>query len=53
MHVDRGEASIKIWLGSLDVAMNRGFKAHEIGTVVELVRTNSGAFLEAWHGYFG
>ena len=53
VHVDRAEASIKIWLGSLDVAMNRGFKAHEIGTVVDMVRTNRDAFLEAWHGYFG
>ena len=53
MHIDRGDATIKIWLDSLDVAKNRGFRAHEIKGVVEMVRTNRESFLEAWHGYFG
>ncbi len=53
VHIDRGEASIKIWLESLDVAKNRGFRAHEIADVVQMVRANRERFLEAWHGYFG
>ena len=53
IHVDRGDATIKIWLDSLDVAKTRGFRAHEIKGVVEMVRANRESFLEAWHGYFG
>ena len=53
VHIDRGDATIKIWLDSLDVAKNRGFRAHEIKGVVEMVRANRENFLEAWHGYFG
>ena len=53
VHVDRGEATIKIWLETLYVAKNRGFRAHEIAGIVEMVRINRAVFLEAWHGYFG
>jgi hypothetical protein len=46
VHIDRGDATIKIWLDSLDVARNRGFGAHEIKGVVEMVRANRESFLE-------
>jgi hypothetical protein len=53
VHVDKGSATIKIWLDSLEVAKSRGFKAHEIGEGVGLVRRHRLEFLEAWHGFFG
>ncbi|QMW23594.1 DUF4160 domain-containing protein [Sandaracinobacteroides saxicola] len=53
VHVDRGGATIKIWLDGLDVALNRGFRAHEIGEVVAMVRANRARLTEAWHGFFG
>lgn len=53
IHVDRGDATIKVWLDSLDVAKNRGFRAHEIGGIVALVEANRTRFLEAWYEYFG
>ncbi|WP_254602609.1 DUF4160 domain-containing protein [Sphingomonas bacterium] len=37
MHVDRGEATIKLWLESLNVAKSRGFRAHEIGGIVAMI----------------
>jgi hypothetical protein len=53
VHVDRGDATIKIWLDSLDVGKSRGFRSHEIGDIVAMVEQNRAKFLEAWHGYFG
>ena len=53
VHIDRGDATIKIWLDSLDVAKSRGFRAHEIGGIVAMVTEHRQEFLEAWHGYFG
>ena len=53
VHVDRGEATIKVWLGSLEVAKSRGFRAHEIGGIVAMVDAHRTEFLEAWHEYFG
>ena len=53
VHIDRGEATIKIWLDSLEVAKSRGFRAHEIGDIVAMTAQHRDAFMEAWHGYFG
>ncbi len=53
IHVDRGEATIKVWLESLEVAKSRGFRAHEIGGIVAMVDANRTLLLEAWHEYFG
>ncbi len=53
VHVDRGNATIKIWLESLEVAKSRGFRAHEIGDIVAMAEKHRTAFLEAWHEYFG
>lgn len=53
VHVDRGEATIKVWLESLEVAKSRGFRAHEIGDIVKLVDEHRTRLLEAWHEHFG
>ncbi len=52
VHVDRGNATIKIWLDNLEVAKSQGFRAHEIGGIVALVEQHQTAFVEAWHEYF-
>lgn len=52
VHVDRGEATIKVWLEPVEVAKRRGFRAHEIGGILTMVAEHQAAFLEAWHEYF-
>ena len=53
VHVDRGDATIKIWLDPVEVAKSRGFRAHEIGGIVAMVEENRTLLTEAWHEYFG
>jgi hypothetical protein len=53
VHIDRGEATIKVWLDSGEVAKSRGFRAHEINDIVTLVDEHRVRLLEAWHEYFG
>jgi hypothetical protein len=53
IHIDRGEATMKVWLDSLEVAKSRGFRAHEIGGIVAMVEEHRTTFLEAWHEFFG
>jgi hypothetical protein len=53
IHIDKGEATIKVWLGSLEVARSRGFRAHEINGIVAMVAEHQTALTEAWHEYFG
>ena len=53
IHIDRGEATIKVWLDSLEVAKSRGFRRHEIGGIVAMVREHRTQFQEAWNEHFG
>ncbi|WP_120717733.1 DUF4160 domain-containing protein [Tsuneonella amylolytica] len=53
VHVDRGDATIKVWLDSCEVAKSRGFRAHEIGDIVNQVTLHREMLTEAWHEYFG
>lgn len=53
VHVDCGDATIKIWLDSVEVAKSRGFRAHEIGGIVAMVQEHRATLTEAWHEYFG
>ena len=53
VHVDRGEATIKVWLDVVEVARSRGFRAHEINNILAMVEEHRVELLEAWHEYFG
>lgn len=53
IHVDRGEATIKVWLETIAVAKSRGFRSHEINGIVAMVEEHHAHLLEAWHEYFG
>jgi hypothetical protein len=52
VHVDRDDATAKIWLETVQLARSRGFRAHEINVILSLVAEYQRAFLEAWHEYF-
>ena len=53
VNIDRGEATIKVWLVQVEVAKSRGFRAHEIGGIVAMVEKHCDRLLEAWHEHFG
>ncbi len=53
VHVDRGEATIKVWLTSVEVAKSRGFRAHEINDILTMVAEHRAMLVERWHEYFG
>ena len=52
VHVDKGAATIKLWLDPVAVAGTRGFRAHEIGGIIAMVEEHRAVFLEKWHEYF-
>ncbi|MAF61603.1 MULTISPECIES: DUF4160 domain-containing protein [Pseudomonadota] len=52
VHVDKGAATIKLWLAPVSVARSRGFRAHEIGGIIAVVEEHRTMFLEKWHEYF-
>ena len=53
VHIDKGDATIKVWLASVEVAKSRGFRAQEISGMLETVSAHQVMFTEKWHEYFG
>ena len=52
VHVDKGGASVKLWLEPVAVARNLGFAPNELAAIVRLVQQSRTALLEAWHEFF-
>ena len=52
VHIDRDEATAKVWLESLELARSRGFRPKEINVILNLVADHRTELLEAWHDYF-
>ena len=53
IHVKRGRQIAKFWLNPISVAINHGFKEHELTTIARLIIKHQETLLEAWHDYFG
>ena len=53
VHVERDDCMAKIWLQDLGVAINCGFPAHEIGTILEKVESKRDEYTRAWKDTFG
>lgn len=52
VHIDKGDATIKVWLKPVEVAKSRGFRAHEISGIIDTVNEHRTMFVEKWHEYF-
>ena len=53
VHVLRDNKVAKIWLESLIVERNNGYREAELNKIVRLVRENRNRLLEVWNDYFG
>jgi hypothetical protein len=52
IHVDKGDATIKVWLTDLEVAKSRVFRAHEISGIMNMVSEHQAMLMEKRHEYF-
>ena len=53
IHVRKNKNELKIWLESMEVAKNIGFKDHEINEIYAKVKEEQDNFLKGWHDFFG
>jgi len=49
VHVTKGGAECKVWLGSLQIARNRGFRDHELNDIRGLIKQHHELIMKAWH----
>ena len=52
IHVVRAGSEAKVWLHDLSVAVNIGYSARELNTIIRKTREERERFLEAWHDHF-
>ena len=52
VHVEKNEASAKIWLNPVILQKSTGFKPHEINDILKLTQQNAEKLEETWHEYF-
>jgi len=52
VHVQREELLAKFWLQPVALAASRGFPAHELRRIEEVVAERQAKYLEAWHEHF-
>ena len=52
VHVDRDSSTAKFWLDPLELAINLGFSALELGRIRRVLLSHQAALLKAWHDYF-
>lgn len=53
IHVERGENAAKYWLNPVGLAMNDGFRSHELTRLRALVIEHRNTLQEAWNAHFG
>lgn len=53
VHIDRADATMKVWLEDVSIAKSRGFRRHEFGAITAIIAEHRDVLLEAWHEYFG
>lgn len=52
VHVERDGAEAKFWLNPVRLARSRGFSAHELSDLEDIVVSNEQAFTDAWNEFF-
>lgn len=53
IHIERGENVAKYWLSPVSLAMNDGFRSHELTRLRQLVIEHKTTLQEAWNAHFG
>ena len=53
IHVDKGDATAKLWLRPVEIALNIGYSPREMAEIVRKVEDEAADLEQAWHAYFG
>ncbi len=52
IHVAKQGKLCKIWLATISIAYNHGFKQHELNEIIHIVTQNHARIQEAWNAHF-
>ena len=52
IHIEKGDATAKIWLQPIEVENNYGFSNREMNQIVKIITENQLNFIQFGHDYF-
>lgn len=52
IHIEKGDATAKIWLQPIEIENNYGFSSREINQILKIINDNQLNFIQSWHDYF-
>jgi Domain of unknown function (DUF4160) len=52
IHIEKGDASAKVWLDPIEFENAYDFSSREIKQIQEIVTINQFIFIKAWNDYF-
>ena len=52
VHVSKAGAEAKFWLGTLALARNHMFRAHDLQEIARILQQHNESLMEQWHDYF-
>lgn len=52
VHVSKDGATCKLWMKSMELASNEGFKKHELKEILETAWKHKDIIIEAWKKHF-
>lgn len=52
IHIEKGDASAKIWLQPIEIGNNYGFSSREMNQIILIVQNNQSQFIDFWNDYF-
>ena len=52
IHIEKGDASAKIWLNPIEVENAYEFSSREMKQILEIITTNRFTLINAWNEYF-
>ncbi len=53
VHIAKDGKSLKVWLGSLEIAQNRGYTEMETARLLAIVAERRDEWMGAWNEFFG
>ena len=52
IHIEKGDATAKIWLEPIEIENNYGFNSKEIKQILQIIQDNQLKFIQSWYDYF-
>jgi hypothetical protein len=52
IHIEKGDATAKIWLQPIEIENNYGFSNREMNQILKIITENQLNFIQFWHDYF-